>query len=102
MGIIVIKDSKSFTSKFETKELIDLNISEKSGNIEINNTTHSTSRIATSDYPIIDIDNNGLNIDLIYTLPFRIKLTNIGIEGYGPNNPAPIGIAIIGLNNYIL
>lgn len=35
-------------------------------------------------------------------LPFRVKFVNIGIEGYGPNNPAPIGIAIIGVNNYIL
>jgi hypothetical protein len=102
MGIVVIKDSKSFTSKFETKELIDLNIFEKSGNIEIDGTTHSTSKITTSNYPIINIDNDGLSIDLIYTLPFRVKFTNIGIGAYGPNNPAPIGIAIIGLNNYIL
>lgn len=36
------------------------------------------------------------------TLPFRVKFINIGIEGYGPNNPPPIGIAIIGVNNYIL
>lgn len=36
------------------------------------------------------------------TLPFRVKFINIGIEGYGPNNPAPIGIAIIGFNNFIL
>ncbi len=35
-------------------------------------------------------------------LPFRVKFINVGIESYGPNNPAPIGIAIIGLNNYIL
>ena len=35
-------------------------------------------------------------------LPFRVKFINIGIESYGPNNPAPIGIAIIGFNNYIL
>jgi len=35
-------------------------------------------------------------------LPFRVKITNIGIPGYAPNNPAPIGIAIIGFNNYIL
>jgi hypothetical protein len=37
-----------------------------------------------------------------YKMPFRVKFINIGIEAYGPNNPAPIGIAIIGLNNYIL
>jgi hypothetical protein len=41
-------------------------------------------------------------VDIKQTLPFRVRFTNIGIEGYGPNNPAPIGIAVIGLNNYIL
>jgi hypothetical protein len=35
-------------------------------------------------------------------LPFRIRFTTIGIEGYGPNNPPPIGIAVIGFSNYIL
>jgi len=35
-------------------------------------------------------------------LPFRVKFTTIGIEGYNSSNPAPIGIAIIGVNNYIL
>lgn len=37
-------------------------------------------------------------------LPFRIRFTNTVLEstGYGPGNPAPIGIAIIGYNNYIL
>jgi hypothetical protein len=42
------------------------------------------------------------SVKIEQALPFRIKLTSIGIEGYGPNNPAPIGIAVIGLNNYIL
>ena len=36
------------------------------------------------------------------SLPFRIRLTNITVSGYGPSCPAPIGIAIIGFNNYIL
>lgn len=35
-------------------------------------------------------------------LQFRVKFINIGLEGYGPGNPAPIGIAVIGINNYIL
>ncbi len=35
-------------------------------------------------------------------MPFRIKITNIGVPGYGSNNPAPIGIAVIGFSNYIL
>lgn len=35
-------------------------------------------------------------------LPFRVKFINIGIDAYGPNNPAPIGIAVVGYNNYVL
>jgi hypothetical protein len=36
------------------------------------------------------------------SLPFRVRLTNVGIASYGPSSPAPIGIAVIGFNNYIL
>lgn len=36
------------------------------------------------------------------TLPFRIKFTSIGVPSYGPTNIPPIGVAIIGFNNYIL
>ena len=36
------------------------------------------------------------------SLPFRIRLTNITVSGFGPSSPAPIGIAVIGFNNYIL
>lgn len=41
---------------------------------------------------------------VLEVLPFRIRFTNIGVEptGYSPINPAPIGIAILGYNNYIL
>jgi hypothetical protein len=41
-------------------------------------------------------------VDVSQDLPFRVKFISIGIESYGPNNPPPIGIAIIGFNNYIL
>ena len=58
--------------------------------------------ISTSEYPITKINdvNYGVRIDEI--LPFRIRITNIGIESYGPGNVPPIGIAIVGINNYIL
>lgn len=35
-------------------------------------------------------------------LPFRIKFVNVQVPGYGASNVAPIGIAVIGFNNYIL
>lgn len=34
--------------------------------------------------------------------PFRVKFTNIGFERNEPINVPPIGIAVIGINNYIL
>lgn len=35
-------------------------------------------------------------------LAFRVSFINIGVKGgYGPGNPAPIGIAVIGQNLYI-
>lgn len=35
-------------------------------------------------------------------LPFRLRITPIGIEGYSPSNPPGIGIQIVGFSNYIL
>lgn len=35
-------------------------------------------------------------------LPFRVKFTTLGLNAYGPGNAAPIGIAVIGFNNYVL
>lgn len=68
------------------------------------------------DYPKTIIFNNLHYKDITFStlesrsivvsemLPFRVRFTNIGIEDqvYGPGNPAPIGIAIVGYNNYIL
>lgn len=35
-------------------------------------------------------------------LPFRVKFIQLDQTPYGPGNAAPIGIAIIGLNNYVM
>jgi hypothetical protein len=35
-------------------------------------------------------------------LPFRIRFTSVQVAGYDPNNPPPIGVFVIGVNNYIL
>jgi len=40
--------------------------------------------------------------EVIDRVPFRIRVTNVTIPGYSPTNVPPIGIAIIGFNNYIL
>ena len=39
---------------------------------------------------------------VIYDVPFKIRVTNITVPAYSPSNVPPIGIALIGINNYIL
>lgn len=50
---------------------------------------------------VIDLCRNRQAV-VISELPFRIRITNITVPGYSPIDVPPIGIAIIGLNNYIL
>jgi hypothetical protein len=35
-------------------------------------------------------------------LPFRVRFTNIGIEGYSSSNPPGIGLQVIGISNWII
>ena len=58
--------------------------------------------VKSYDYPIAKIRKSNRYVKVDQSLPFRIRLSNITIAGYGPSNPAPIGIQIIGFNNYIL
>lgn len=34
--------------------------------------------------------------------PFKVQFRTSVVESYGPNSPAPVGVAIIGYSNYIL
>lgn len=61
------------------------------------------SNIKESDYAITRLQTIGYGTAFLSeVLPFRVSFSTITIPGYGSNNPAPIGIAVIGLNNYIL
>ena len=53
-----------------------------------------SSKIKTVDY--------SKRVSINQILPFKIKLTNIGIEGINPLNPPGIGMQVIGFSNYIL
>lgn len=58
--------------------------------------------IKTSDFFNAKIYDAPGTVKINETIPFRVKFTNIGIPGYGPNNIPGIGIQVIGLSNYIL
>jgi hypothetical protein len=62
--------------------------------------------VAVSDLKAIPSNFQKVNYAKVITpvsvLPFRVSLTNIGLEGYNPANPPGIGIQIIGFSNYII
>ena len=70
--------------------------------IIIEKTKRTVRYIKNSNFFISKISYRSGNVKINETLPFRIKFTNIGIAGYGPGQGAPIGIAIIGVNNYVM
>jgi hypothetical protein len=59
--------------------------------------------LSQSEYPKrIKISQKPIKIKINDNLPFRVKFLPGIISGSSPTNPAPIGVAIIGVNNYIL
>ena len=60
----------------------------------IQNIAGSVGSLVTADYP--------KTTTVTEILPFRLTITNIGIEGYSASNPPGIGVQIIGFSNYIL
>lgn len=50
--------------------------------------------IKLANYPSIVLINE--------VLPFRVRFTSIGVEGFGVGNPPPIPLQVIGYSNYIL
>jgi hypothetical protein len=60
-------------------------------------------RISQSEYPRkVKISQKSGKVKIKDNLAFRVKFLPGIISEFNPNNPAPIGIAVIGLNNYIL
>lgn len=86
-----------FTSDDPEIEIVD-----KSSKYEIIRQDFDTVSVIEKDALIAKIQKADYSSSVKDFLPFRVKFINIGIEGYGPNNVPPIGIAIIGINNYIL
>jgi hypothetical protein len=60
--------------------------------------------IPTDSNRVIEVNNTCKKRQAIVLsiLPFKIRITNITVPSYTPLNVPPIGLAIIGINNYIL
>ena len=98
---VIIDTSKPRTSIAKSTNYAISNISGESHTAKITYDIHAVTPHAV-DYGIAKITDIEHGVKLYSILPFYVKFTTIGIPGYGPNNVPPIGIAIVGVNNYIL
>lgn len=54
-------------------------------------------------YGIFKIKDSSRKVEIKEVLPFRIRFETTNIRSnYGVGNAAPIGIAVIGVNNYVM
>lgn len=70
--------------------------------IIIDDSIHGAKLIDSYDYPLISITESYGSIRINEVLPFRVRFTTIGIEGYSSTNPPGIGLQVIGVSNWIL
>lgn len=68
----------------------------------VNSENHLAKTFKTKNFGILKFVRGKRKTKIQQVLPFRVKFINVGISGYGPGNVPPIGIAVIGVNNYIL
>lgn len=71
--------------------------------IKILDIKHDAKSIKHYSYGVLKFRKSSQKISVQQVLPFKVKFSNIGIaSNYGPGNAAPIGIAVIGVNNYVM
>jgi hypothetical protein len=104
MAKAVIYDIKpGITGSVKSSEFSKTSVASIDNTAKITGLENTYSKFLETDYGIAKVVVETRISKITPVLPFRIKFTTIGLNsGYGPNNPAPIGIAIIGTNNYIL
>ena len=91
--ITPIKDFKS--SKIKTVDYSKTTLTDIKTKTKVNSIKgFKSSGIKTVDY--------SKKVSINEILPFRLKITNIGIEGINPLNPPGLGMQVIGFSNYIL
>jgi hypothetical protein len=59
-------------------------------------------KVKQTDYSNAKIIYGFRKVKVDSVLPFRVKFSNTDSVTYGPGNAAPIGIAIVGFNNYVM
>ena len=77
-----------------------ISIKEKNNSSKIKDKSYKTNIIDKTHNA--DIRENLNEVNVMQVLPFRIRFKNLSFGQSIPNSSQPIGIALVGFNNYIL
>lgn len=99
---VIINKPNGTVKSISTSDYDAVKITNQEVNSKVIEQPRKVKTVKPKDYPITKIENVAGTVKVSQELPFRIKFINIGIPGYSSTNVPPIGIAIIGVNNYIL
>lgn len=100
MAKSIVKDIKpGYTRSIASSSYPKTAVFGESHTAVITDDIHGMNSVNEIDYGIVKITEKNHAAKISSILPFRVRFTNIGIPGI---LGAPIGIAIIGYNNYIL
>lgn len=103
MAKAVILDNKSNkTSSINSKKYPFVNIDNLSVFVDVNPISLNVESFNTKLYDSVEIKPEIRMVKVKDVLPFRVRFTSIGIEGYGANNAPAIPLQVIGYSNYIL
>jgi len=96
MASAIITDVKTgYLGSVESKSYPNTSVTGEAHSAKITDIIHDA-KITSTSYPLTKIIDVVYSAKVIDVIPFYVRFTNIGIAGYGPGNPAPIGIAIVG------
>jgi hypothetical protein len=84
------------------KDQISTRISDPQIAVSLDDLSPFSKNFKEKDYPVTRVQSVEYKALIQEQLPFRVRFINKGFSAYGPENPPPIGVAVIGFNNYIL
>lgn len=101
-NVKILSSRSPSASKIVTSDNFLSQIDDEVHSSVITDLSPDSKNIVETDYGVIDILPGRRVSEIKVDLPFRVKFFATEFTAYGPTLPAPIGIAIIGVSNYIL
>jgi hypothetical protein len=99
---VIIDDYRNRTTTPEAVNYPVTKIKSTVLDVTIKDYTTRTTIPSAVNYPITQIVYSAPVTITQSILPFRVRFTTVGIEGYSSNNPPGIGIQVIGFSNWII